>query len=201
MVEDASGLVSLAQMGVLEIHPWGARSEDIEHPDTMVFDLDPDPEVPWSRVVAGARMLKAFLQEFELKSFVKTTGGKGLHVVIPLSVKNTWDEVKGFSKAVAEAIAQHDPKHFTSVMSLAKRKGKIFLDYLRNNRGSTAVAPYSTRARPFAPIALPISWEELDLKMKSSQFTLKNIDQHLKRQKKDPWRDFFKTKQSLPKQF
>ena len=142
-VED---LIALAQIGALEIHVWGSQADKLELPDRMIFDLDPDPAVPWPRVVESAHQIRAFLEDIGLRSFVKTTGGKGLHIVVPLQRRHDWDEVKAFSKAVAELIEQADPEHYTSNMSKAARGGKIFIDYLRNGRGATAIAAYSTRA-------------------------------------------------------
>jgi bifunctional non-homologous end joining protein LigD len=198
MANDISGLITLVQMRVLEIHPWGSRADDIEHPDLMTFDIDPDPSVEWKRVIQAAQLLHSVFDQLHLKSFVKTTGGKGLHVVIPLSRKHDWDEVKDFSKMIAQTIAKEDPTHYTYELSKAKRKGKIFLDYLRNQRGATAIAPYSTRARSEAPVAVPLSWEELDVKLKSDHFNVKNLKKRLSSLKKDPWKEFFSVKQSLP---
>lgn len=197
LVNDETGLVTLAQMAVLEIHPWGARADDIEHPDLMIFDLDPDPSVPWKQVKEGAQLLRLLLKEFNLESFLKTTGGKGLHVVVPLARKYSWEEMKGASKAIAQMIVKDDPKNYTSELRKAKRRGKIFLDYLRNTRGATAVAPYSTRARPTAPIALPLFWEELPELKKPDQYPMKKVFERLKKQIWDPWKKLFTLKQSL----
>jgi len=163
----------------------------------MIFDLDPDPGVTWKEVIKGAQLLKILLEELELKSFVKTTGGKGLHVVLPLSGKQNWKEVKEFSKSVVEIIVKDDPDHYTSNPLKVKRKGKIFLDYLRNERGATAVAPYSTRARAQAPVSAPLFWAELDPKLKSDHFNVKNILRRINGLKKDPWEGFFKIRQSI----
>jgi len=197
MANSAEALMTLVQMGVLEIHPWGSRADDIEHPDLMTFDLDPDPRVEWRTVIETARLLRTVLSELKLKSFVKTTGGKGLHVVVPISSRPTWDEMKEFSKKVVQAVVESDPTHYTADLSKAKRKGKIFLDYLRNQRGATAVAPYSTRARPEAPVAVPLFWDELNLRLKSDQFNVKNLKRRLAGLKKDPWEGIFSVKQSL----
>jgi bifunctional non-homologous end joining protein LigD len=163
----------------------------------MFFDLDPDPTVPWPRVVESAHQIRAFLEEVGLKSFVKTTGGKGLHIVVPIQRRHDWDEVKSFSKAVAELIEQADPKRYTSNMSKAARVGKIYVDYLRNGRTATAIAAYSTRARPRASVSVPLSWEELTPDIRSDTFTVRNLAERLAALKKDPWAKIGSVKQSL----
>ena len=196
MVDDLQGLVSLAQMGVLELHVWGARAARIETPDRMVFDLDPDVGLEWKRVVDAASLVRRRLADAGLKSWVKTTGGKGLHVVVPLSGKQNWDEVKGFSQAVAERLAAEAPDRYTSKMSKAGRKGKIFIDYLRNGRGATAVAAYSTRARPGAPVSVPITWEELET-IDPRELTIATVPPRLAAVKRDPWKDLWNMRQSI----
>ena len=197
-IEDLAGLVSLAQMGVLEIHPWGSRVGNLEHPDRLTLDIDPAPEVPWKRVIATAGQLRALLLELRLKSFVKTTGGKGLHVVVPLTAKQSWETVKAFAKAIADVMVQRAPEEYTASLSKASRTGKLFIDYLRNSQGATAVAAYSTRARAGAPVATPIAWDELDTNLRSDQFTVKNLPRRLAALKKDPWEGFLKLRQALP---
>ncbi len=147
-IDDAAGLVALVQLGALEIHVWGARVDQLEKPDRLVFDLDPDPAVEWAEVVAAAKEIRTLLADFDLKSFVKTTGGKGLHLVVPIQPRADWDLAKAFCKAVADAAVRAAPERYVATMSKAARKGKIFIDYLRNARGATSVAPYSTRNRP-----------------------------------------------------
>ncbi|HJU03893.1 MAG TPA: DNA ligase D [Nitrospiraceae bacterium] len=195
MVDDASGLIALVQMGALELHVWGARADRIEKPDRMVFDLDPDEGLPWSRVVEAALLLKDRLAQTGLASWVKTTGGKGLHVVVPLSGKPTWEDVKGFSQAVAEQLSREAPDRYTSKMSKAGRTGKIFIDYLRNSRGATAVAAYSTRAHPGATVSVPIDWKELN-KPDVRKFSIATVVRRLKT-KADPWKEFWQTRQSI----
>lgn len=200
MVADTlPALVGLVQMGVLEIHTWGAKRDQLERPDRMILDLDPDPAVEWPVVVEGAQLLRTLLEELELTSFVKTTGGKGLHVVVPLQRAHTWDEVKAFSKAIADHLVGAIPERFLATMSKQKRKGKIFIDYLRNARGATAVAAYSTRARPLAPVSVPLAWDELSVDLRSDHFTLDNISERLERLRRDPWKTYFTTKQRLTK--
>jgi len=151
VLQGASDLVELAQHGIVELHPWGCRSGDLERPDQLIFDLDPDPSVDWATVVDTAHALKQHLEELGLTSFGKTTGGKGLHLVLPLQRKATWSEVKEFARAFADSVVEAAPSMFTANALKRLRKGKIFVDYLRNDKGSTAVAPYSVRAREGAP--------------------------------------------------
>src|SRR5262249_14857715 len=156
-----ASLIGLVQLGVLEFHVWGSRRDDLEHPDILVFDLDPDPEVSWSRVVAAATVLDERLRARGLASFPRATGGKGLHLVVPIARSATWDEAKDFCHATALSLAREHAKELTANMAKARRVGKIFIDYLRNGRGSTAIASYSTRAAAGAPIAVPVAWDEL----------------------------------------
>ncbi len=198
-VKDLAGLVSLVQMGVLEIHIWGSHRENYEKPDQLIFDLDPDPAVDWPQVVAAAREIRLLLEELELTSFVKTTGGKGLHVVVPIRRGPSWAEAKTFCRAVADFMVRAAPDRYIATMSKAARKGKIYVDYLRNDRGATAVAPYSTRAKPGAPVSVPIAWEELSAKLKSDFFTISNLPARLAKLKRDPWAALLTTKQSITK--
>jgi bifunctional non-homologous end joining protein LigD len=196
MVEDVQGLLGLAQMGVLEIHPWGARGDDPERPDRLIFDFDPDPELPYHRVIDGAVALRARLEALGLESFVKATGGKGLHVVVPILRKYPWPVIKEFSRAVATAVAKDDPG-FVVTMTKAKRTGKIFLDFFRNDRGATAVAPYSTRARPGAPVATPLFWDELSPQLPPNFFNVENLPRRLATLKEDPWAKMLTVRQGV----
>jgi bifunctional non-homologous end joining protein LigD len=191
MVRDAEGLHALAQMAVLELHTWGCHVRDVERPDQLVMDLDPDPSVPWAEVVAAARELRTRFGKLE--SFVKTTGGKGLHVVGPFAGGVDWETLKTFTRAVAESVAKDSPKKFTVSPKKSARTGKIFIDYLRNARGSTAVAAYSPRAREGATVSCPLSWDELDT-VKPAELTMLTVPTR----KGDPWADFAKAaKQKL----
>ncbi len=167
-VEDARGILQCVQMGTIEFHGWGARSGDVEAPDRMVFDLDPDEGLDFADVKTAAKDIRARLADIGLVSFAMLTGGKGVHVVVPLTTGHSWDTHKDFSRRFAEALSLAEPDRFTATMSKAKRKGKIFIDWLRNQRGATAVLPYSARARSGAPVAAPIAWGEL-AKMKDAQ--------------------------------
>jgi bifunctional non-homologous end joining protein LigD len=196
-VTSAEGLLSLVQMGVLEFHIWGAHIDAVEKPDYVVFDLDPDEGLAWERVVEGAKTLRQLLEHLGLRTWLKTTGGKGLHVCLPLVRRAGWDEVKAFTKAVSEAMVAHDPNRYTAKLPKASRKGKVFIDYLRNGRGATSVCAYSTRARANAPVSTPLFWEELDDGVRADTFTVQNLPERLDGLKADPWEDFLKVKQSL----
>jgi bifunctional non-homologous end joining protein LigD len=158
---DARGILQCVQMGTIEFHTWGSRSEDVEAPDRMIFDLDPDEGLDFADVRKAAQDIRAHLADIGLASFAMLSGGKGVHVVVPLAPGHSWEEHKDFARRFAEALAQAEPDRFTANMSKAKRKGRIFIDWLRNQRGSTAVVPYSARAREGAPVAVPITWDEL----------------------------------------
>ncbi|MBA3482925.1 MAG: DNA ligase D [Pirellulales bacterium] len=199
-VSDVTGLVALVQLGALEFHPWPAREDKVERPDMLVFDLDPGEGVEWKAIMQGAQEIRDCLEAIGLESFLRTSGGKGLHVVAPLARRNTWDELKEFARGVAETMVRAAPERYVANMSKAKRRGKIFVDYLRNQRGATAIASYSTRARAGAPIATPLAWEELAARLKPDQFTVQNIDKRLTKGFKDPWKEFFKVKQTITRQ-
>lgn len=198
VVHNASGLVGLAQMGVLEIHPWGAREDEVDKPDRIVFDLDPDPDLGWNQLTATALLLRSELDRLGLRSWVKSTGGKGLHVVVPVTRRLEWGPLKEFARAFVDSIVRIEPRMFTANMSKSKRTGKIFIDYLRNSRGATAIAPYSTRARPGAPVAVPLGWDELEGMNERPEFTVTNIAPRL--EMPDPWADMGSARQSITKQ-
>ncbi|HVX60486.1 MAG TPA: DNA ligase D, partial [Pirellulales bacterium] len=199
VIEDIAGLVSLVQLGTLEFHPWGARADNVERPDRIVFDLDPGPDVEWEQVIDGARRVRAALLQYELTSFVKTTGGKGLHVVLPIQRRNDWEEVYPFAKAIARRVADEAPETFLIQSSRSLRQGKIFIDYLRNQRGATAVAPYSTRARAGAPISVPLAWEQLSEDLRSDRFRVNDLPDWLSSRRRDPWKGMHDVRQSITK--
>ena len=174
-VDSVPGLVALAQAGILEIHPWNSRVARLEEPDQVIFDLDPDEALPFSRVAAAARRVRALLTELGLESFVKTTGGKGLHVCVPLEPEHGWEELEEFTRAVAQRLARDEPGTFTANMAKAHRKGKVYVDYLRNVRGANAVGAYSTRARAGAPVSVPVDWDELDRLSGPTDFTVAEV--------------------------
>ena len=192
----ADALRGLAQMNTLELHAWNAKAGDIERPDMFVIDLDPDAGLAWEHVTEAAALVRKLLDHLGLESFLKTTGGKGLHAVVPIVPQRDWDEVKEFTRMIALRLVEAFPDRFTANVSKARRKGKIFIDYLRNGRGSTSIAPFSLRARPGATVAVPVPWEFLESDMQSSSFTLRNVEALLKK-RKDPWADYFSLKQKL----
>ena len=197
MIDSAAGLVGAAQIGGLEIHLWGSRWKTLERPDRMVFDLDPDPEVKFADVRAAARDVRKLLEAANLESFALVTGGKGIHVVVPLDASQGWDEVKAFARGVATKLAETEPDRFVATMSKAKRKGRIFIDWLRNERGSTAIAPYSPRAKPQASVATPVSWAELSRIETANAFTIPVVQRRLKQAKSGPWKGYFSVRQRI----
>ncbi|MBP2448890.1 non-homologous end-joining DNA ligase [Rhizobium leguminosarum] len=190
-IVDFNGLVALVQSAALEIHPWGTTTENWEKPDMITMDLDPGEDVAWSAVISAALDVKARLEARGLAAFVKTSGGKGLHVVSPLAPNAGWAEVKDFTHSLAESMSAEAPEKYLSTATKAKRGGHIYIDYLRNGRGSTAVAAYSTRARPGAPVSMPLDWAELNEVSGPAAFTLANVPQRLETRPSDPWGDFF----------
>ena len=196
-VESAADLVALVQAGALEIHPWGSRVEDVERPDNLVFDLDPAPDVGWQEILRVAGTLRERLESLGLGAFVRTTGGKGLHVVVPIVPSATWDDAKAFAKAVAQQHAQEDPKRLTANMAKNKREGRIFIDYLRNGRGATAIASYSVRARENAPVCVPVRWDELNAALRSDRYTIENLKRRLAALREDPWAGYDDTARPL----
>ncbi len=196
-VDTVEGLVSLVQRGVLEVHVWGSHLVTVEQPDLLVFDFDPDPSVKWDKVVDASLAMRDELGGLGLTSFVKTTGGKGLHVVVPVIPALEWDGIKQFTRAVAERFAARDPKTYLTKMSKAARRGRIFIDYLRNGRGSTAIAPYSTRARPGATIATPVTWKELEAGATPQDFTIATVLERIAKRFKDPWAAMATTEQEI----
>jgi bifunctional non-homologous end joining protein LigD len=196
-VDDLEGVIALVQAGVLEIHTRGSSIDHLEQSDRLVFDLDPGPGIGWKDIVAAAREVRERLETLKLKAFLKTTGGKGLHVVLPIR-PTPWDEAKDFCRRVAEQMAADTPGRFTATIKKSARGNRIFVDYLRNSREATAVAPYSTRARAGAPVSVPIAWEELKTLKSASQYTVLNLPQRLSRLRADPWKGIGKLKQALP---
>ena len=197
VVDSVDGLVSLAQIGALELHTFNVREDRLERPDRFLIDLDPDEGIEWDIIVEAATHVRQVLEEIGLVSFLKTTGGKGLHVVVPLVRRAEWEEVRMFSKAVASLLAKAAPDRYTLDVSKKKRKGRVLLDYLRNARGATAIEAYSTRARPGAPVATPIRWEELHEGVRPDTFNVRNLPERLRTLREDPWKEMGAVKQSL----
>lgn len=196
-IKDETGLYQLIQLNTLEIHIWGSSIKEIEYPDRIVIDLDPAPDVSWSTVVKSALEIRDHLKAFKLRSFVMSTGGKGLHIVIPIQPEYDWETVKEFTHTFVKFLVLNEPGRYIGEMNKAKRTGKIFLDYLRNQRGATAIAPFSTRAREHAPVAAPLAWDELTNHFEDTVYTIKTLPLRLSNLKSDPWKDYFKTSQSL----
>nr|WKF56102.1 Multifunctional non-homologous end joining protein LigD [Paraburkholderia busanensis] len=196
-VDALDALVGAAQMGTVEFHTWNAVISNMEKPDRMVFDLDPDAKLDWQRMIDAAQLTRSLLDELGLTSFCKTSGGKGLHIVVPLAKQAGWDDVKDFSQAVAQHMATTLPEHFSAKMGAQNRKGKIFVDYLRNNRGSSTVAAFSARARPGLGVSVPLSWDEVAATTAGDQWTIANLHERLADLKTDPWAAYATTRQRL----
>jgi len=180
-IKDEKGLMEVVQMGAVEIHPWGATIDSIDRPDRMIFDLDPAPDVPFEALKLAAQDLKQRLRQKGLDSSLKCTGGKGLYVTVPLAMNNVWADVRTFAASLAEEMAHDAPEAYVATMSKTLRTGKIFIDYLRNDYTATAIADYAVRARPGAPVAVPLTWDELkDLKA-ANQFSMKDVLRRVKR--------------------
>jgi bifunctional non-homologous end joining protein LigD len=183
------------QVGTLELHVWGSHTDTLEKPDRMVFDFDPDEGLAFARVRDAAKDMRERLKQLGLESFPMATGGKGIHVVVPLVPKHSWDEHRNFAEALARVMEDEEPDRFVANMSKAKRKGRIFVDYLRNGRGATAISPYSTRARPGAHVATPVSWQQLSRLKDAHPASIRDARKLLKA---DPWPDYERVKQALP---
>jgi bifunctional non-homologous end joining protein LigD len=197
-IDDADGLVAMAQMSAIELHAWGATEADPLHPDLIVLDLDPGDGVPFADVVKGAIDVRDHLQRLGLESFCRTTGGKGLHVVVPLEPIAHWDDVKLFCRALAESMSQEQPDVYLPTLRKADRRGKILIDWLRNGMGATAIASFCPRARPGASVATPVTWDEVNRKLDPAKFTLRSTPDRLARLRGDPWEGFSSMRQRLP---
>ena len=197
-IKDAPGLIALVQIGVLEIHPWGARIDRPDRPDRIVFDLDPGEGLDFAAVAAAAFEVRARLESQGLAAFAKTTGGKGMHVVVPIVRRHTWPAVKAFAKATAERMAADAPERFLTRIAKAERTGRIFIDYLRNDPTATAIGPYSTRARAGAPVAMPLAWDEVTPSLDPAAFTIDGARRRIARTP-DPWAEIGKHAQALPR--
>jgi bifunctional non-homologous end joining protein LigD len=196
-IDDAQGLFGLVQIGALEIHDWGVSLAHIKQPDRIVFDLDPDEGLALATLKAATIEVRDFLADLGLTSFLKSTGGKGLHLVAPIQPKLGWDEVKPFTKAIADALVSARPDRYTANPLKKTREGKIFVDYLRNQRGGSAIVNYSTRAKEGAPVACPLRWDELKGLKAAAPYSVKTLPARLKSLKGDPWEGFFSTRQSI----
>jgi bifunctional non-homologous end joining protein LigD len=196
-VTSAAGLAALVQMNTLEFHIWGATIRNVEKAERVIFDIDPDEGLDFAAVRSAAFYIRDALGEWGLESFPMVTGGKGIHVIAPLRAVTEWPLIKDFCHAFADRLEATQPEQFTSNIRKVKRKGRMFVDYLRNERGSTAIGPFSTRARKGCPVAVPISWGEVETLERANLFTLETAA--ARAQEKDPWPDYFKLSQSITK--
>jgi bifunctional non-homologous end joining protein LigD len=190
-------LVGLAQMNVIELHTWNAIQPNLEYPDRFVLDLDPDPTLSWKMMTEAAELAKVLLDEVGLKSFVKTSGGKGYHIVIPLTRRQSWVEVKAFSQAIARHMANVMPDRFSAVLGPKNRVKKIFIDYLRNSKGASTVAAFSARARSGMGVSMPIAWEELREIKAADQWTIHSAVKRQRSLGADPWQGYWRCRQGL----
>ena len=200
MINDLPGLIALVQLGVLEMHPWGARADRIERPDRLVMDLDPGPGVAWKTLREAAVETRGVFDELGVETWLRTTGGKGLHLVAPIDRRTSWNDLKTFAAGVAQLMATRNPSRYLANMSKAKRRGKVYIDYLRNSRGATAVASYSTRARAGATVATPLRWDELSGVSDPASFNVESVPRRLAALKTDPWDGFFEARQVITKE-
>jgi bifunctional non-homologous end joining protein LigD len=196
VVDSVEGLVSLAQMNVLEIHTWNSTVDHLEQPDRIVLDLDPGKHVKWPQVIEGAKLMRTMLSAIGLKSWVKTTGGRGLHVVVPIVPDHDWSACLEFARAMALLMAERDPRRYTTDFRKAGRENKVLVDYLRNNRTNTSICAYAVRAREGAPVSMPIAWSELKSTLEPDRFAVTTAARDLAR-RRDPWRDYWQSKQRL----
>jgi bifunctional non-homologous end joining protein LigD len=199
IADSLPGVVGLVQMDVLEIHTWNARYARVEQPDRIVVDLDPGPRVDWEAVVRAARFIRELLTAMELETFVKTTGGRGLHIVVPLVPRADWSECLAFARALAATVVRRNHALFTDQFAKVGRERKILIDYLRNNRTNTSIAAYSTRAKPDAPVSVPLAWTELSSEKPPDRLTVTTVPQRLARLRSDPWKKYFTTRQQIPR--
>jgi bifunctional non-homologous end joining protein LigD len=196
-VPNAAALVAAAQMNVVEFHTWNSKVKNIDKPDRIVFDLDPGEGVDWKRMQEGAALTRSLLQELGLEGWLKTSGGKGLHVVVPIAARHDWATVREFAQAVVERLARVIPERFVAKSGPSNRVGKIFVDYLRNTHGATTAAAYSARARPGLGVSMPIDWDELPGLKSGAQWTIRNTREYLARRAEDPWTDYASSRQSI----
>jgi bifunctional non-homologous end joining protein LigD len=199
VVESIEGVLGLVQFGAIEFHTWGAQEARMEQADRITLDLDPDPALNWKTVLEGARLVREVLVELALPNFIKTTGGKGLHIVIPLKPDRAWEDIRGFSKSLAEKVCGAMPQRFTMNLAKVNRRDKIFVDYLRNAREATTVCAFSARARAGAPVSVPLSWDELEPRtdVRGAYFNITNVPSHLTGRGADPWAGYDGARVSL----
>jgi bifunctional non-homologous end joining protein LigD len=195
VADSIAAVVALVQMGIVEIHTWNSRDDDVDRPDRIVWDLDPGPAVDWRDTVAAARRLRELLTTLDLACWVKTTGGRGLHVVVPIKRSLDWSECLTFSRSVADTMVRANPRLYTTTFAKSGRERKILLDYLRNNRTNTSVCAYSPRARAGAPVSMPIDWN--DLRQPPSRWNVRTVLRTLRTRRRDPWEGYWNTSQRI----
>jgi bifunctional non-homologous end joining protein LigD len=199
IADSVAAIVGLVQMDVLEIHTWNSRFSRLEQPDRILIDLDPGVGVDWPRVVDASRFVRHLLSAMDLASFVKTTGGRGLHVVVPLVPRDDWKTCLEFARAFAETLVRRAPEMFTARFAKLGRERKILVDYLRNNRTNTSIAAFSTRAKPNATVSVPLAWTELSAAKRPERLTIATVPQRLSRLRADAWKHYWSTRQRLPR--
>ena len=182
-------------MDILEIHTWNSTDDDVERPNRIVWDLDPGPQIAWKQIADAALLLRDVLTAIKLKAWVKTTGGRGIHVVVPIAPKRDWSECLEFSRDVSESLVNSNPGLFTTAFKKLGRERKILIDYMRNNRTNTSICAYSSRARPGAHVSTPIDWSELDTQ--PDRWTLSTVRQRLRKLRKDPWTGYWTARQQI----
>jgi len=197
VVDSIEGLISLAQMNVMEIHTWNSATDHPEQPDRIVLDLDPGKEIAWAQVIEAAKLVRDLLSGIGLNAWVKTTGGRGLHVVVPIVPEHEWAACLAFARAVALLMVERDPDRYTTDFRRAGRENKVLVDYLRNNRTNTSICAYAVRAREGAPISMPVSWADLKPSLKPDRFTVTRAGSYLTARRVDPWNDYWRAKQRL----
>ena len=195
-IDNVEGVIALAQMGVVEIHTWNSTTKDVERPNRLVWDFDPGPRTKWADVVKAAKAIRTMLDTLGLQSWLKTTGGRGLHVVAPLTPHRQWDDCLEFARAVAAALARTDPSLYTITFAKQGRESKILIDYLRNNRTNTSVCAYSARARENGTVSMPVGWSQLKTALKPERFT---VESAAPRSRTDPWREYWTCRQKISK--
>jgi bifunctional non-homologous end joining protein LigD len=200
IADSLAAVISLVQMDAIEIHTWNSRAGHVEEPDRIVLDLDPGPRVSWAEVVEAGKLVREALRALRLESFAKTTGGRGLHVVVPILPERNWSECLAFARSLAIAIERQDPRRYTTRFAKSGREAKILLDYLRNNRTNTSIAAFSVRARQGAPVSIPVSWAELTPRLDPLQFTVRSVPRRLERLRRDPWEGYFRARQRLTRE-
>jgi bifunctional non-homologous end joining protein LigD len=197
VVDTTEGLISLTQMNVLEIHTWNSTVDHLEQPDRIVLDLDPGQRVTWPQVIAGARKMRAILAKLRLTAWIKTTGGRGLHLVLPIVPDHDWSDCLEFARALATLMVEQEPDKYTVDFRKIGREDKILIDYLRNNRTNTSICAFAVRAREGAPVSMPIDWADLKPSLNPARFTMTSAPAYLAKRRADPWRDYWRSKQRL----